>query len=191
MSRLRPAALSALLLALAGCGSSNIAYTPSVAPAASTRRVALKVVDNRLPKEGGREPALVGLQRSAVGIKAGIKESSPESVANLVRSAAEDGLGQAGIGIDAGARTTLTAQVLGFWMDWSGYDFLSGVAYKGTITVEYTLQDASGRTIWKGLVMTEEHAKTASKEVIFGKALKRLAARTTRLLKGPDFPALP
>jgi hypothetical protein len=149
--------------------------------------VALKVLDNRPPKEGGQEPAVVGLRRSAVGIKASIKESGPDVVPNLVRAATEDALGRAGVGVGADAATTLHAQVLAFWMDWSGYDFLSGVAYKGTVVVEYTLQDAAGRTLWKGLAFVEQHYSRDSKERIFGPAIKRLAGRAERRFRSAEF----
>jgi hypothetical protein len=180
-------ALAATLAGLAGCGSAGIAYQPSAAPASFSRRVVLKVLDNRAPREGGSEPAVVGFRRSAVGIKASIKESGPEAVANLVRAATEDALGRAGIGASPEASLTLQAQVLTFWMDWAGYDFLSGVAYKGTIAVEYTLQDAAGRTLWKGLALVERHHRNDSKEAIFGPALKRLSGRTERMFRTAEF----
>lgn len=172
---------------LAGCGSAGIAYQPSAAPASSSQRVILKVLDNRPPLEGGTEPAVVGYQRSAVGFKASIKESGPDAVTSLVRAATEDALGRAGIGVGADGQTTLHAQVLTFWMDWGGYDFLSGVAYKGTVAVEYTLQDTTGRTLWKGLALAEQHYGSDSKERIFGPALQRLATRAERRFRTAEF----
>jgi hypothetical protein len=188
VKRARAAAAAVVALSgLAGCGSSGIAYQPSAAPASSARRVLLKVLDNRAPLEGGTAPAVVGYRRSAVGFKASIKESGPDVVTNLVRAATEDALGRSGVGVDGDASATLHAQVLVFWMDWAGYDFLSGVAYKGTVAVEYTLQDAGGRTLWKGLALVEQHYGSDSKERIFGPALQRLAGRAERVFKTAEF----
>ncbi|MFI5120289.1 MAG: hypothetical protein ACHQM4_07745 [Thermoanaerobaculia bacterium] len=174
----------------AGFGSSGIVYVPSAPPAQTTRAVVLKVVDNRPPREGGREPRVVGLRRSMVGIKANINESGPDVVPNLVRAATEDALGRAGIRASDSAKVTLTAQILCFWMDWSGFAFagaFSHLKYQGAIAVEYTLQDASGRVLWKGLAVTEQHHSSDSKERIFNPALRRLAGRAANRFQATEF----
>ena len=187
MKRLASLSLTALAAAsIAGCGSSGIAYQASAPSAPAARTVALKVIDNRPPKEGGQEPNVVGLRRSLVGIKASIKESGPEVVPNLVRAATEDALGRAGIGVSATSKVTLTAQVLCFWMDWSSYSYPS-LVFKGAVAVEYTLQDASGRVLWRGLAVTEHQHSGDSKEKIFGPALKRLAGRAARRFESAEF----
>jgi len=182
--------LTAASLALAGFGSSGIVYQPSAPPAQTTRAVVLKVVDNRPPREGGREPHVVGLRRSMVGIKANIKESGPEVVPNLVRAVTEDALGRAGIRTSDSAKVTLTAQVLCFWMDWSGFAFagaFSHLKYEGAVAVEYTLQDALGRVLWKGLAVANQHHSSDSKEKIFNPALKRLAGRAAKRFQSAEF----
>jgi hypothetical protein len=171
---------------IGGCGSSGIAYQAPSPSAPAARAVALKVIDNRPPKEGGREPNVVGLRRSLVGIKASIKESGPEVVPNLVRAATEDALGRAGVGVSANAKVTLTAQILSFWMDWSSYSY-PNLVYKAAVAVEFTLQDASGRVLWKGLAVTEQQHSGDSKEKIFGPALKRLAGRAARRFESAEF----
>jgi len=113
-----------LTLAVLGAASvacfaySGIADQASAPPARTARAVVLKVVDNRPPREGGREPRVVGFRRSTVGIKDNIKESGPGVVPNLVRAATEDALGRSGIDTSDGAKVTLTAQILYYWMDW-------------------------------------------------------------------------
>ncbi len=175
---------------IAGFASSGIADQASAPPARTARAVVLKVVDNRPPREGGREPRVVGFRRSTVGIKANIKESGPEVVPNLVRAATEDALGRSGIDTSDGAKVTLTAQILCYWMDWSGFAFagpLSHLKYQGTIAVEYTLQDATGRVLWKGLAVTEQHHSSDSKEKIFNPALKRLVRRAANRFQSAEF----
>lgn len=185
-----PAAPALLLiggLALSGCGTSGIAFQPSGSSVPAQRSIALKVVDNRPPLEGGREPNVVGYRRSLVGIKGSLKESGPQVVTNLVRAATTDALGQSGVGVSPAAPVTLTAQILSFWMDWAGYDFFVGVGYRGAVAVEYTLQDASGRILWKGLAAAEQSCSSDSKEYVFGNALKRIAGRAARRFESEEF----
>lgn len=184
-------ALAVLVAVSAPClGSSGIVYQPSATPPQTARAVMLKVVDNRPPREGGREPRVVGFRRSMVGIKANIKESGPDVVPNVVRAVTEDALGRAGVRTSDSAKVTLTAQVLSFWMDWSGFAFagaFSHLKYMGAIAVEYTLQDASGRVLWKGLAVVEQHHSSDSKEKIFNPALKRLADRAAKRFQSAEF----
>lgn len=101
-------------------------------------------------------------------------------------SATEDALGRAGIRTSDSAKVTLTAQVLCFWMDWSGYSY-PNLKYKGAIAVEYTLQDSSGRVLWKGLAVTEHEHSGDSKKRIFDPALKRLAGRAAKRFQSAEF----
>jgi hypothetical protein len=186
----RAAFLSLTVLAatsLTGCGSSGIAYQPSAPPSQAARAVGLKVVDNRPPREGGSDPRVVGLRRGGFGNTFNIKESGPEVVPNLVRAATEDALGRAGIRTSESAKVTLAAQVLCFWMDWASYNFITGIGYKGAIAVEYTLQDSSGRVLWKGLAVVEQHHSSDSKGKIFNPALKRLAGRAAKRFESAEF----
>lgn len=167
--------------------AAEIAYKPSGTVAPVRRSVVLKVVDNRPPNEGGKEGHVVGYRRSAVGLKARIKVDGPAVVPDLVRGVTVDALGQAGIGVSADAPGVLTAQVLAFWMDWANYEFVSGIGYRGAVAVEYTLQDSSGKLLWKGLAAVEQTFKRDSAEKLFGPALPRLAARAATSFESAEF----
>jgi hypothetical protein len=181
----------AILLGSAALGSgapaAEITYKASGSAAPVKRSVALKVVDNRPPNEGGKEGHVVGYRRSAVGLKARIKVDGPGVVPDLVRAVTVDALGRAGVGVSAEAPVVLTAQLLAFWMDWANYEFISGIGYRGAVAVEYTLQDSSGKTLWKGLAAVEQTYRRDSAEKLFGPALPRLAARAAKAFGSEEF----
>jgi len=188
----RASALSLAILfgsAALGTGAlaAEITYKPSGTASPAKRSVVLKVVDNRPLHQGGKEGQYVGYRRSAVGLKARIKVDGPGVVPDLARAVTVDALGQAGVGVSAEAPVVLTAQVLAFWMDWASYELFSGIGYRGAVAVEYTLQDSSGKTLWKGLAAVEQTYKRDSAEKLFGPALPRLAARASKTFESEEF----
>ena len=171
------------------CGSLHVAYAPSSAAAspANGSSVNVKVVDARPADHGGEEKAIVGQVRSGVGIPSAMKDSDPNAVTRTVTEATNDALRLAGVAGGKGAKT-LVATVKEFWMD--GY-----TGYKGTVVVDYALQDASGATLWQktltgsdgaALVMKSSYGMT---EDIFKKALANLATSAATEFQTAEFQA--
>lgn len=180
------AALTALVW-LAGCGATKIAYKPLPgSPPAAAHSVALKVVDERPADKGGSEKAQVGQVRGSYGIPSAVKDSSPDVAPRTVGEATTDALKQAGVGVDAGAKQTLVATVKHYWMD--------GMAgYKSTVTVQYALQDASGKVVWSkdvsggaGGALIFKSAESMAQDM-FGNALTDLATKAAEQFKSADF----
>ena len=180
------AALTAMLL-LAGCGATKIAYKPmdGSAPAAA-KSVALQVTDERPADKGGSEKAQVGQVRGSYGIPSAVKDSSPTVATTTVTDAVTDALKQAGVSVQAGAKETLVAAVQHYWMD--------GMAgYKATVTVKYTLQDASGKALWTkdvsggaGGALIFKSAESMAQDM-FANALTDMAKKSSEDFKSSAF----
>jgi hypothetical protein len=172
---------------LAGCGATKIAYTPLPgSPPAASASVALKVVDERPAEKGGSNKALVGQVRGSYGIPADVTDSTPDVASRTVTEATTDALKQAGIGVAAGGGKTLIATVKHYWMD--GF-----TGYKATVTVNYALQDASGKVLWSkdvsgsaGGALVFKSAQSMAQDM-FGTALTDLAKKAEAEFKSAEF----
>jgi hypothetical protein len=175
----------AALVLLAGCGATKIAYTPLPGtPPASSASVALKVVDDRPGDKGGTNKALVGQVRGSYGIPADVTDSTPDVASRTVTEATTDALKQAGVG--AGGGKTLVATVKHYWMD--GF-----TGYKATVTVNYALEDASGKVLWSkdvtgsaGGALVFKSAQSMAQDM-FGTALSDLAKKAEAEFKSAEF----
>lgn len=179
--------VTSLLFAATGCAKLHVAYSPANAPAAPATGVAVKVqiADARPADNGGSEPENVGQIRSGVGIPSDLSDSDPQVVTRTVHEATTDALKHAGVG-EAGSGKTLVATVKEFWMD--GY-----MGYKGSVTVEYALRDAAGKTLWTASVTGTDGGSNAMRsaysmtEEIFEKALAEVSANATKAFQSPEF----
>lgn len=184
---IRSAGVVGAVLLVAGCGATKIAYKPmdGAAPAAA-KSVALQVVDERPADKGGTEKAQVGQVRGSYGIPSAVKDSSPTVATTTVTDAVTDALKQAGVGVQAGSKETLVAAVQHYWMD--------GMAgYKATVTVKYTLQDASGKALWTkdvsggaGGALIFKSAESMAQDM-FANALTDMAKKSAEEFKSPAF----
>jgi hypothetical protein len=178
--------LLTIAVMVAGCGATKIAYTPLPgSPPASSASVALKVVDERPGEKGGANQALVGQVRGSYGIPADVTDSTPDVAARTVTEATTDALKQAGVGVGAGNKT-LVATVKNYWMD--GF-----TGYKATVTVNYALQDASGKVLWTkdvsgsaGGALVFKSAQSMAQDM-FGTALTDLAKKAEAEFKSAEF----
>jgi hypothetical protein len=174
-------------LAVAGCGATKIAYNPMPGGAPAPKAaVTLKVVDERPADKGGSEKALVGQVRGSYGIPAGVSDSSPDVATRTVAEATTDALKQAGVGVGSGGSRTLVATVKHYWMD--GF-----TGYKATVTVQYALEDASGKVLWTkdvsggaGGALVFKSAQSMAQDM-FGSALSDLAKKAAEDFKSPEF----
>lgn len=179
------AGFTASVMLVAGCATS-IAYKPmGGTPPAAANTVALKVVDERPADHGGSDKKVVGKVRGSYGIPASVADSNPNIVIDTVSQATADGLAQSGVGVGTGGRT-LVATVKHYWMD-------GMTAYRGTVTVQYALLDASGASVWSkeisggsGGALVFKSASSMTQD-IFGAALSDLASKAAAEFKSPEF----
>ena len=177
------------LLAVVGCGATNIAYKPMAASAAATKAsVGLKIIDARPADKGGTEKNVVGQVRGSYGIPSSVKDASMDVAPSTIGAATTDALQQAGVGVGPSSKRFLVATIQHYWMDGLG-------GYKGTVTVQYDLQDASGKTVWSkqvsgasggALIFTSAEKMT---QEIFGKALTDLATKASAEFSSKEFQA--
>ena len=124
-----------------GCGVTHIAYQPMAGtPPAAAATLGLKVVNAR-PAEAGGTTATVGQIRGTYGIPSGVDDADVQAPTKSVAAATTDALKQAGVGVQDGGARTLVATIKHYWMD-------GMMGYKATVTVNYVLQDASGKSLW-------------------------------------------
>lgn len=177
--------LGVAALAASGC-SSSLAYKPmaDVAPA-TTSKVALQVKDARPADKGGSEPGRVGTVRGSYGIPAAMTDADPNVVNRTITEATTDALRHSGVDVAAGSPHTLVASVKHYWMD-------GMVGYKGTIVVDYELQDSSGKTVWSAEVKgagggSEFMGMSNMANGIFEAALSELAHQAATQFRSPEF----
>jgi hypothetical protein len=176
-----------MLALLAGCGATHIAYKPMAGSAPSAKAsVALQVVDERPADKGGTDKMQVGQVRGSYGIPSSVKDASADAATKSVTDATTDALRQAGVGVQDGGKYTLVATVKHFWMD--GFH-----GYKATVTVQYALQDAAGKTLWSkevaggaGGALIFKSPESMAQDM-FGNALTDLATKATEEFKSADF----
>ena len=83
---------------------------------------------------------MVGQVRGKYGIPSAVADSDPNVVVDTVSQASADALAQSGVAVGPEGRT-LVGTVKSYWLD--GF-----AGYKGTVTVQYALTDASGKSVW-------------------------------------------
>lgn len=180
--------LGALLLSTAtGCAKLHVTYAPSSAAAAASTGLAVqvKVADTRPADNGGSDKKVVGQVRNTVGIPNDLSDADPTVVTRTVTEATTDALKHAGVGV-GGSGKILVATVKEFWMD--GY-----MGYKGSITVDYALKDAEGKTVWTATITGADGGSNVMRsafsmtEEIFQKALTEVAANATKAFQTPEF----
>jgi hypothetical protein len=179
------AGFAASLILIAGC-STSIAYKPmGGTPPAAAKTVTLKVTDERPADHGGSDKKVVGKVRGSYGIPASVTDSNPNIVVDTVSQATADALAQSGVGVGPGGGT-LVGTVKSYWMD--GF-----AGYKGTITVQYALLDASGASVWSkevsggsGGALVFKSASSMTQD-IFGVALSDLAKKAAVEFQSPEF----
>jgi hypothetical protein len=188
---------AALLLCVAGSLSlvscvagitPNAQYAPiSGSAPAPKRTVALKVIDDREPKMGGREKNLVGQARGGYGNPFGVRESRTDTVSNLIKAATVDALLLAGVGIRDDANRTLVATVKKYWAD--GYS-----NYNAEIDVSYQLLTADGKALWQSSVKATQTGKLGMKpttrmKLLYEETLEAFAKNAAVEFKAPAFQA--